>query len=172
MYESETSKVRHLVLPFIQSRHKIADVGFGGDKIVPTAVGIDLPNPYAQTGHDQVDIHCDIQEGIPVDDDTFDVTYTSHLIEDFIDTASILRELIRITKDRGLLILVFPDQQVYEKHCQEHNQPLNLYHVHKNFGLSFLENIFKKIPEVRFKQLYTSNCEIDYNVVMVIRIKK
>ena len=172
MYESETSKVRHLVLPFIHQKHKVADVGFGGDKIIPTAVGIDLPTPYAVTGRDQVDIPCDIRQGIPIADNTFDNTYTSHLIEDFPDTASILRELIRITKNRGLLILVFPDQQIYEQHCLKHDQPLNLYHAYKNFGLIFLNNVLKAIDEISFKPLYISDCEIDYNVIMVIRIKK
>src|SRR5688572_11733432 len=103
-YPSETSKVRHLVVQYCQGYG--CDVGFGGDKIVPDAVGIDLPQPYAHTGKDRVEIGCDvIHEEIPVADGTYDYVYTSHLIEDFEDTHAGLNKFIRILKHGGLLIL-------------------------------------------------------------------
>lgn len=171
-YASETSKVRHLVLQYCTGYG--CDIGFGGDKIKKEAcAGIDYAKPYAYTGNDKVDIACDVMnEPIPVADNTFDYVYTSHLIEDFADTKKALQEFIRILKDKGHLVLVFPDQQVYERYCLERGQPLNIHHVHKDMGLDFMFARLNELSNIRYEPLYTSNCEIDYNVIMVLRIIK
>ena len=44
----------------------------------------------------KVDMVCDITVGLPCPDNSFDVVYSSHLIEDFIDTQKILKEFIRV----------------------------------------------------------------------------
>lgn len=170
-YRSETSKVRRLVIDYCQGHG--CDIGFGGDKIKKTdCIGIDFAQPYAHTGKDSVDIACDVmKEKIPVADNTFDYVYTSHLIEDFVDTKTALEEFIRILKPGGNLILVFPDQAVYEKYCRKHGQPLNLYHIHKEMGLEFMIRKINSIEGLRYDLLFQSNCEIDYNVVMVVSVK-
>ena len=170
-YPSETSKVRPLVIDFCKGYG--CDIGFGGDKIKADAVGIDFPNPYANTGADKVDIGCDvIKEDIPVADNTFDYVYSSHLIEDFEDTAAGLKKFIRILKDGGTLILVFPDQQVYEAHCRKTGQALNLYHKHADMGLNFMVDRLQSLPGMRFQILYSSDCKIDYNVIIIAKISK
>jgi len=170
-YLSETDKVRHIVLPYCIGYG--CDVGFGGDKIKKDAVGIDLPNPYAQTGSDAVDIPCDvINEEIPIADNTFDYVYSSHLIEDLPNTVEGLNKFIRILKPGGVLILVFPDQQLYEKICKKTGQPLNEYHKHSDMGLSFMKNKLNAAQLKKYEILKESNCEIDYNVVLVIKIFK
>lgn len=172
IYPSETSKVRHLVIKFCQGQG--CDIGFGGDKIKKeNCTGIDYAQPYAYTGKDKVDIACDVMnEKIPVADHTFDYVYTSHLIEDFTDTRQALEDFIRILKPGGTLILVFPDQQKYEAHCRRTGQTLNTHHIHKNMGLSFMHARLKEIPYIKYDNLFSSDCEIDYNVVMVLKIKK
>lgn len=170
-YPSETSKVRHLVLSYCTGYG--CDVGFGGDKIKKEAVGIDFALPYAYTGTDIVDIACDvINNEIPVADNTFDYVYSSHLIEDFLDTKDGLLKFIRILKNDGTLILVFPDQKKYEKHCIKTGQPLNTYHKHVDMGLSFMMAKLDELKLVTYTTLFTSNLEVDYNVILVLKICK
>ncbi|HEX8460700.1 MAG TPA: class I SAM-dependent methyltransferase [Segetibacter sp.] len=171
-YASETSKVRHLVINFCIGYG--CDIGFGGDKIKKeNCVGIDYAQPYASTGKDKVDIACDVmKENIPVEDNRFDYVYSSHLIEDFVDTKAALTEFIRILKPGGNFILVFPDQPQYEKHCKLTGQPLNTHHVHKEMGLTYMLKEMDKFENLKYNVLYTSNCEVDYNVIMVLHIIK
>ena len=109
-YRSETSKVRKIVLPYCIG--KGCDIGFGGDKVkLEDCDSIDFPSPYTKVGKAKVDIPCDvINNEIPVPDNTYDYVYTSHLIEDFVDTKNGLEKFIRILKNSGNLVLVFPDQ--------------------------------------------------------------
>ncbi|HEY4064284.1 MAG TPA: methyltransferase domain-containing protein [Puia sp.] len=169
---SETSKVRHLVIGYCKGYG--CDIGFGGDKISKeNCIGIDYATPYTHTGMDKVDIACDvINERIPVADNTYDYVYTSHLIEDLKDTRKGLEEFIRILKPGGNLILVFPDQPMYEKYCRRTGQPLNLYHVHKDMGLEYMYKKLDEIPGISYEVLLESNCKIDYNVVITAKINK
>lgn len=171
-YTSETSKVRHWVIDFCSG--KGCDIGFGGDKIKKdNCDGIDYAKPYAYTGEDKVDIACDLfNEKIPVKNDTYDYVYSSHLIEDFPDTKATLEEFIRILKNGGNLILVFPNQKLYEEYCMKTGQTLNPHHVHKDMGLEFMMNRLNEINYISAQLIFSSNCEIDYNVVMVCRITK
>ena len=172
MYSSETSKVRHLVSQYCIG--KGCDIGFGGDKIMKdNCDGIDYENPYAYTGKDKVDIACKVGlEPLPVADNTYDYVYSSHLIEDFENTADILKDFIRVLKSGGNLILVFPDQVEYEKYCLKNGQTLNTHHVHKNMGLNFMLEKIKAMAGITSEKLFFSNCEIDYNVIIAIKINK
>jgi predicted SAM-dependent methyltransferase len=170
-YPSETSKVRSMVLQYCIGHG--CDIGFGGDKIKNDCIGIDFSTPYANTGKDIVDIPCDvINEQIPIQKDTFDYVYSSHLIEDFENTKEGLEKFIKILKNEGLLILIFPDQKKYEKHCKRTGQPLNTYHKHADMGLHFMLNVLKQLQEVSYQLVFQSNCEIDYNVILVVKIFK
>src|ERR1700737_3186395 len=137
-YPSETAKVRHWVLPYCTG--KGCDIGFGGDKIVKVNCdGIDFTQPYTYTGKDKVDIGCDvINNEIPIADNTYDYVYTSHLIEDFVDTKDALQKFIRILKNGGNLVLVFPDQPVYEAYCKNLGIPMNPYHIHADMGYDYM----------------------------------
>jgi SAM-dependent methyltransferase len=171
-HPSETAKVRAWVLPYCIG--KGCDIGFGGDKVKKTDCdGIDFPQPYAFAGKDAVDIPCDVINGdIPVADNTYDYVYTSHLIEDFSDTSDALKKFIRILKNEGTLILVFPDQPAYEKYCLAIKQPMNPYHVHADMGYAYMKKHLDEISGIRYAELFSNNCEIDYNVVMVLKIYK
>lgn len=171
-FRSETSKVRKLVLPYCIG--KGCDVGFGGDKIkLDNCDGIDFPSPYTKVGKAKVDIGCDvINNEIPVPDNTYDYVYTSHLIEDFVDTKNGLEKFIRILKNGGNLVLVFPDQMKYETYCTKNKVALNPYHIHKDMGLEFMLRKLKEIKNIKFEILYTNNCEIDYNVIIALKINK
>jgi len=172
---SETTKVRPLVIGYCEGFG--CDIGFGGDKIKKeSCIGIDFATPYAFAGDDKVDIACNVgKEPIPVESNYFDYVYSSHLIEDFEDTAGVLSEFIRILKSGGNLILVFPDQQEYEKVCRQTGQPLNTYHVHSNMGFTYMMNCLEGLKAKQhfgMELLYKSDRAIDYNVVMVLKITK
>lgn len=171
-YKSETSKVRHLVSFYCIG--KGCDVGFGGDKIMKeNCDGIDFEKPYAYTGQDKVDIACDLfKEKIPVADNTYDYVYSSHLIEDFPDTNAVLKDFIRILKSGGNLILVFPDQPKYALHCEQTGQPVNLLHVHADMGLHFMKSCISQLENIKVDYLFTSDCDIDYNVIIVCSATK
>ena len=57
MYQSETSKFRYLFLDYCKGNG--IDIGFGGDPILPTAITIDLPIPYAETGESSQNLRGD-----------------------------------------------------------------------------------------------------------------
>jgi|LauGreDrversion4_2_1035121.scaffolds.fasta_scaffold25485_4 hypothetical protein len=169
-YRSETSKVRHLLLPFCIGNG--CDVGFGGDKISKhNCLGIDYAIPYANTGRDAVDIACDvIAQDIPVADSSFDYVYTSHLIEDFPVTKDALKKFTRLLKLQGNLILVFPNQKKYEAHCSAKGLPMNPHHIHEDMGLEFMRNELKTLESVSYEEIYINDCSIDYNVIMVLKL--
>jgi ubiquinone/menaquinone biosynthesis C-methylase UbiE len=171
VYPSETSKVRHLVIGYCTGYG--CDIGFGGDKITRGSIGIDFASPYAHTGKDKVDIACDvINDEIPLPDNTFDYVYTSHLIEDFENTKQGLEKFIRVLKNEGLLILVFPDQKMYELHCKRTGQPLNAYHKHADMGLHYMLHTMEQMESMNFQIIFKSDREIDYNVILVAKIFK
>ena len=170
--ESETEKIRPKVITYCEG--KGCDLGFGGDKIKKeNCDGIDYPQPYTKVGKDKVDIGCDIiKEDIPVADNTYDYVYSSHLIEDFENTKEGIEKMLRILKNGGTLILAFPDQQKYEWYCRRYGTYPNPFHKHKDMGYDFMINILNTITGISYKILLTSNCETDYNVILVLKIVK
>ena len=170
--DSETEKVRPNVIQFCIG--KGCDLGFGGDKIKKeNCDGIDYPQPYTKVGKDTVDIGCDIiKDEIPVADNTYDYVYSSHLIEDFEDTTSGLIKMFRILKNDGLLIIAFPDQQKYEWYCNRHGTYPNPYHKHKDMGYTYMLNCLNSISTISYNIVFESNCKIDYNVILVLKIQK
>lgn len=164
-YRSETDKVRHLVRPFIKGP-KILDIGFGGDKVVPEATSMDIPNMYAHTGGDLIDIERSIEQPVlPEHTKQFDTVYSSHLIEDFINTNKIIEKHLDYMKDDGVLILVFPDQRKFVEHCNATGQPLNSHHKHYDMGLKFMLDVMND----KYQVIYTNDCEIDYNCIVVVK---
>ena len=178
MYNSETSIVRHLVLPYCIGYG--CDIAAAGDKIVKENCDfIGDPNGYANCGNDPINIPCHINmenplNSIPVENNKYDYVYSSHLIEDFSPTLPILEEHARILKENGNLILVFPDQAVYEEHCKRNNSIPNGSHKIKEISLTYMLNQIKKSTH-SYEILFTSDCEISYNVIIVakkIKVKK
>ena len=59
------------------------DVGFGGEKIVDTAWGFDMPQPYTQVGSHRQQLRGDCRQFPFLCDDALDYIYSSHVLEDF-----------------------------------------------------------------------------------------
>lgn len=147
----ETSNVRRLMLKFIPPYGQCSgiDIGFGGDIIRDDFLGCDLKVPYGDGSNYTVDIPCDVTKGIPVDNEQFDVVYSSYLIEDFLDSVSILAEFSRILKPGGIMILVFPDQEKYVKYCRAHGEIPNQSHKHKVFNERTVDAALKEVGCVK-----------------------
>lgn len=147
-YASETSKCRARLLPYCTGYG--LDLGFGGDPISPQAIRVDSPRPYADTGAHAVQLGGDAVNLHWFRDGVLDYVYSSHLLEDFVDTEAALREWLRVLKPGGKLIIFCPDEPVYRAHCQRTGQMYNENHKHADFSLEKVKRILNEIGGVRF----------------------
>lgn len=134
---SETSKCRARLAPFCVGYG--LDLGFGGDPIVPHAIGMDMPRPYSDVGKLPVQLGGDATKLEWFRDGTLDFVFSSHLLEDFVDTSTVCAEWLRVLKPGGRLLIFCPDEQVYRKHCAATGQPYNTHHIHADFSLAFVK---------------------------------
>ena len=129
--------------------HLEADAGFGGDPITPHAVRVDLPTPYTFVGHYPVQLGGDCANLVWFRDGALDFVYSSHLLEDFIDTRAALAEWLRVLKPGGRLIIFCPDEQRFRAHCARTGQPYNTNHKHAHFSLDFVEGLLRELGNSR-----------------------
>ena len=102
----EQRKVRPRIAELL--RGSILDVGCGSEKIVPAAVGVDLFAP--------ADILLDLSSPNPLkvfSSDFFDVVFSSHCLEDMPFPKELLRDMFRVLKIDGRLILYLPHKDLY-----------------------------------------------------------
>ena len=113
---SETSKYRNLTLPYIVGPNVI-DIGSQGDPIVPHAIQIELPeSDYARyTSGKRLDGPAWRGYGqyLPFMNGTVSTVYSSHLLEDFANWTPIVREWWRVVKRGGVLIILTPDNDLW-----------------------------------------------------------
>lgn len=140
---SETSKCRARLAGFCAGYG--LDLGFGGDPIVPHAIGVDLPAPYTAVGRRPNQLAGDATRLVWFADDTLDFVFSSHLLEDFQDIGAVLREWLRVLRPGGRLILFCPDEQIYRRHCAATGQPYNTHHVHAEFSLAFVKRELSRL---------------------------
>ena len=105
--QSETSKCRNRLAPFCTGYG--LDLGFGGDPITNSAIRMDFPQPYTHVGDYPVQLGGKAEELYWFNNSVLDYIYSSHLLEDFIDTEQVLREWLRVIKPGGKLIIFCPD---------------------------------------------------------------
>ncbi len=124
---SETACIREEVLSYCCGNG--LDIGYGGDPVVPTAITIDLPPPYIpHLGRHPQNLRGDGANLHWFRDGVLDYVYSSHLIEDFPETAPVLKEWLRVVKPGGYLILVAPVEKIYREHCRTTGQEYNTNH--------------------------------------------
>jgi len=172
---SETNKHRSLFLPYCKGNG--LDLGFGGDKIVPSAIGVDLPQGqrYAFEGDNVQNIECDASNLYMFANGGMDYLYSSHLIEDFEDTKKVLIEWLRVIKQGGYLCLLFPNEQIY----RQRGFNINQNHKHIDFGLQYVKNIIEDISKDYYYYYYYYELHIihaqehfenhDYNCSLIIQ---
>lgn len=148
-YPSETSQYRDVLAPHC-SGYGI-DIGFGGDAIIDSAIRVDFPQPYANTGSQSVQLGGDCRDLRWFRDDGLDYVYSSHVLEDFDkgETASVMREWVRVLRVGGNLVLLLPDQPRYVAHCQRTGQPYNEHHSVGHFSLAYVEEVAERLGNLR-----------------------
>lgn len=134
---SETSRCRASLAPYCVGDG--IDVGFGGDPIVPHAICMDLPTPYARYKQHVQHLHGSAEDLHWFRDGVLDWVYSSHVLEDFPDTARVLDAWVRVLRPGGVLVLYLPDEQTYRAHCRAQGKPPNAHHIHEHFGLPWLK---------------------------------
>ena len=132
-HQSETSKCRERLAPFCTGNG--IDIGPGGDPITASAVRVDLPQPYTNVGNLPVQLAGDATNLHWFRDGVLDFVYSSHVLEDFVETADVLSEWLRGLKPGGHLIIYCPDEQRFRAHCKNTGQPYNTAHKLENFSL-------------------------------------
>lgn len=110
---------------------RVADLGCGGQKTIPEAVGVDeVPNgeriPMLLEGHNisQADVVADATKTLPFEDSYFDTVIARHILEHIPDPITAIREWGRILRPGGRLIIAVPNQDEVEV------IPLNPEHRH------------------------------------------
>ncbi len=105
---NEAAKCRHRIASFLKGR--ILDIGCGGEKICTSAIGVDrIP---------QADIELDLEAPEALNmfaDGSFDVVFSSHVLEDLAESRAILEEWWRVVKPGGHIILYGPDPDYYPR---------------------------------------------------------
>lgn len=143
-WPSETAKCRERLAPFCRGYG--VDLGFGGDPITERAIRVDLPVPYTKVGSNKsVQLGGDCTQLRWFQDASLDFVYSSHLLEDFQDTKSVLREWLRVLAPGGHLVLFCPDEQLFRAHCARTGQNYNPHHVHEDFSLRKVKSMLAEL---------------------------
>jgi hypothetical protein len=133
---SETSESRGIFMPYCVGIG--LDMGFGGDLVVKTALGFDMPKPYTSVGGDHQTFRGDCRDMSGFCDGCMDYIHSAHLLEDFSYeelATRIIPEWRRVLKVGGYLMTNCPDQRKFLAHCASTGQPINLAHKELDFSL-------------------------------------
>jgi SAM-dependent methyltransferase len=145
-YKSESETARPLLEKYCIGNG--IDIGAGGMPICLRSICIDRDEGSARRAHvGTCPTHLvgDAAGLLWFKDGVLDHVASSHTLEDFVDTESILREWLRVLRVGGNLVLFLPDEQTYRAHCARTGQPYNLAHVHADFGLAFVREKLARI---------------------------
>jgi len=109
---SETAKVRELPHVMNYIKGEVLDYGCGGDKITPTALGLDgraLPGVdivVPDLEHPTGDLILELVH-------RFDVVYSSHFLEHTLNPREMVRMWYELLARNGKLVLYLPDGDYY-----------------------------------------------------------
>lgn len=99
----KTSRLRDAAFAETYLAGKVLDIGCGPDLVIPTAQPFDLEHGDANR----------IRDHFPAE--SFDTVHSSHCLEHMRDVRSALAQWWSLVKPGGYLILVVPDEDLYEQ---------------------------------------------------------
>jgi GT2 family glycosyltransferase len=108
---------------------KILDLGCGGNKTVPNAIGVDMiaKNDFIETLANTVssaDVNADITKPLPFEEKSVDTIIARHIVEHLMDSVTILKHWGSLLKEKGRLIIAVPNNAIHK------SIPMNVEHVH------------------------------------------
>ncbi len=111
---------------------KILELGCGGKKTVPHAVGVDHTAAGDECTHlsetSVADVQADVQEKLPFADLSQDCIIARHILEHCMDQVETLKNWNRVLKIGGRLIVAVPDEEITAgvpmnpEHCHAYTQ--------------------------------------------------
>jgi predicted SAM-dependent methyltransferase len=162
---SETAKRREVLSKYCKGYG--LDIGYGGDPIKPSAITVDMPQPYTSLGDHPLNLGGDARDLFWFKNNVLDYVYSSHCLEDFENTQEVAVEWLRVLKKDGVLVLLLPDQKRYEAHCEKAGTIPNQAHKIKNFSLQYLKKIISDIPYAKI--IYEKDLLDDYGFEIVVK---
>jgi predicted SAM-dependent methyltransferase len=127
---------------------------------------MDLPQKYAAYESHVQHLHGDATDLHWFKDGVLDWVYSSHVLEDFPGTLSVVNEWLRVLRIGGRLILFLPDEQLYRAHCQSQGRPPNAHHIHERFGPDYLKGLLHGRTDIK---VIHEACPVDiYSFEIVI----
>lgn len=122
--------------------------------IVPQAIGVDIGYP----GYDGVTL--------PFADESFDAIYSSHCFEHIPDYVAVLRDWYRLLKVGGYLMIVVPQQHMFEKRLVKPSLA-NPDHRRYYTAESLLHELAEAMPEnsYRIRHMRENDADFDYSVL-------
>lgn len=166
IYQSETSKHRDILESYCTGCG--IDIGFGGDPITESAIRMDFPQPYANTGTATVQLGGDSRILKWFRDDVLDYVYSSHVLEDFDEqqTVSVLAEWLRVVRVGGYLVLLLPDQARYVAYCEGKDLSYNYHHSIPHFSLDYVRGCLDKLNNSEEAARYPALDEYSFALVV------
>ena len=148
----------------INGHKNIVELGVGGSKTIPNAVGIDRVNkgediPFVEGQKSMADVVADVTEKIPLEDNTQDLVIARHILEHCVDTVKTVTEWKRLLKMGAEMIIAVPDERVGR------SIPLNCEHVH-----AFTPDSLKSFMEMLgMEQVKSQKMENNTSFVSIFR---
>ena len=165
---TEAAKYIELVRPYLKGCG--IDIGSQGASIVPSAMGVDLPEEAFRIyngGHPPrgpIPIRCSADH-LPFDSDSLDYVFSSHLLEDFQYWGPVLREWVRVLRVGGHLVIVIPDKTLWAEALAK-GQPPNDAHRHEGYPgelSTYVENLNLNVIKDELTQCFPG----DYSILFV-----
>lgn len=173
---SETAKYRHLTTPYCHRSDGQpgcgVDVASQGDTVVPWAISFDLPaaefSRYCGGNPPKGIIALrGFADKLPFDTNSLDFLYSSHLLEDYLHWAPVLREWVRVIKPGGHLIILVPDKVKWAAAIARGQTP-NCAHKHEA-QVGELSTYAANLGVEVICDRLTAVCEIDYSILFVAK---